>query len=149
MSAYVCLCLLYKVAVYGGSIEVDGTTMENDSAGFGTQTGFDVYCEAPQDAASYAVFARESHKLAAGNPILVEHSRTIFQAAQWYSAGGSQSMAGALHGLCARFSRAPNKVGMGSTIKSKRVAIRRAWINVSHCGRQFDHDQQLHGELGR
>ena len=45
-------CPLYGVAVYGGSIEVDGTTMENDSAGFGTQTGFDVYCEAPQDLGS-------------------------------------------------------------------------------------------------
>jgi hypothetical protein len=87
-------CPLYGVAVYGGSIEVDGTTMENDSAGFGTQTGFDVYCEAPQDRCIVRDVRSESHKLAAGTPILVEHSRTIFQAAQWYSAGRSQSMAG-------------------------------------------------------
>jgi hypothetical protein len=87
-------CPLYGVAVYGGSIEVDGTTMENDSAGFGTQTGFDVYCEAPQDRCVVRSVRSESHKLAAGSPLLVEHSRTIFQAAQWYSAGRSQSMAG-------------------------------------------------------
>jgi len=86
-------CPLYGVAVYGGSIEVDGTTMENDSAGFGTQTGFDVYCEAPQDRCIVRSVRSESHKLAAGNPILIEHSRTIFQATQWYSAGRSQSMA--------------------------------------------------------
>jgi hypothetical protein len=87
-------CPLYGVAVYGGSIEVDGTTMENDSAGFGTQTGFDVYCEAPQDRCVVRGVRSESHKLAAGSPILVEHSRTIFQAALWYSPGLSQSMAG-------------------------------------------------------
>ena len=87
-------CPLYGVAVYGGSVEVDGTTMENDSAGFGTQTGFDVYCEAPQDRCVVREVRSESHKLAAGSPILIEHSRTIFQAAQWYSAGRSQSMAG-------------------------------------------------------
>ncbi|MGA9304036.1 MAG: hypothetical protein WBW31_01405 [Candidatus Sulfotelmatobacter sp.] len=86
-------CPLYGVAVYGGSIEVNGTTMENDSAGFGTQTGFDIYCEAPQDRCMVRSVRSESHKLAAGNPILVEHSRTIFQATQWYSAGRSQSMA--------------------------------------------------------
>jgi len=87
-------CPLYGVAVYGGSIEVDGTTMENDSAGFGTQTGFDVYCEAPQDRCIVRSVRSESHKLAAGSPMLIEHSRTIFQAAQWYSAGRNQSMAG-------------------------------------------------------
>jgi hypothetical protein len=87
-------CPLYGVAVYGGSIEVDGTTMENDSAGFGTQTGFDVYCEAPQDRCIVRSVRSESHKLAAGSPILIEHSRTLFQATQWYSAGRSQSMAG-------------------------------------------------------
>lgn len=86
-------CPLYGVAVYGGSVEVDGTTMENDSAGFGTQTGFDVYCEAAQDRCIVRSVRSESHKLAAGNPILIEHSRTIFQAAQWYSTGHSQSMA--------------------------------------------------------
>jgi hypothetical protein len=84
---------LYGIAVYGGSIEVDGTTMENDSGGFGTQTGFDVYCEAPQDRCIIRNVRSESHKLAAGNPLLVEHSRTIFQAAQWYSASRSQSIA--------------------------------------------------------
>jgi hypothetical protein len=86
-------CPLYGVAVYGGSVEVDGTTMENDSAGFGTQTGFDIYCEAPQDRCIVRSVRSESHKLAAGSPILIEHSRTLFQAAQWYSAGRSQSMA--------------------------------------------------------
>jgi hypothetical protein len=85
---------LYGIAVYGGSIEIDGTTMENDSAGFGTQTGFDVYCEAPQDRCIIKNVRSESHKMAAGNPLLVEHSRTIFQAAQWYSASRSQSLAG-------------------------------------------------------
>jgi hypothetical protein len=69
--------------------------MENDSAGFGTQNGFDVYCEAPQDRCIVRSVRSESHKLAAGNPILIEHSRTIFQAAQWYSAGRSQSMSDA------------------------------------------------------
>jgi hypothetical protein len=83
-------CPLYGVAVYGGSIEVNGT----DSAGFGTQTGFDVYCEAPQDRCIVRSVRSESHKLAAGNPILIEHSRTIFQAAQWYSASRSQSISG-------------------------------------------------------
>jgi hypothetical protein len=86
-------CPLYGVAVYGGSVEVNGTTMENDSAGFGTQTGFDVYCEAPQDRCIVRSVRSESHKLAAGSPLLVEHSRTIFQATQWYSAERSQSMA--------------------------------------------------------
>ena len=72
-----------------------GPTMENDSAGFGTQTGFDVYCEAPQDRCIVRSVRSESHKLAAGNPILVEHSRTIFQATQWYSAASGQSLSGA------------------------------------------------------
>jgi hypothetical protein len=85
---------LYGVAVYGGSIEVDGTTMENDSIGFGTQTGYDVYCEAPQDRCVVRNVRSESHKLAAGNPIIVEHSRTIFQATQWYSVSRLQSLAG-------------------------------------------------------
>jgi hypothetical protein len=87
-------CPLYGVAVYGGSIEVNGTTMENDSAGFGTQTGFDVYCEAAQDRCIVRSVRSESHKLAAGSPILIEHSRTIFQPWQWYSAGRGQSLAG-------------------------------------------------------
>jgi hypothetical protein len=87
-------CPLYGVAVYGGSIEVNGTTMENDSAGFGTQTGFDVYCEAPQDRCIVRSVRSESHKLAAGSPILIEHSRTIFQPWQWYSSGRNQSLAG-------------------------------------------------------
>ena len=69
-------CSLYGVAVYGGSIEVNGTTMENDSAGLCIQTGFDVYCEAPQDRCIVRSVRSESHKLAAGNPILVEHSLT-------------------------------------------------------------------------
>jgi hypothetical protein len=85
---------LYAIAVYGGSIEVDGATMENDSVGFGTQTGFDVYCEAPQDRCIVKNVRSESHKLAAGNPLLVEHSRTIFQAMQWYSESRSQTIAG-------------------------------------------------------
>jgi hypothetical protein len=82
------------VAVYGGSIEVDGMSMENDSLGFGTQTGYDVYCEAPQYRCLVKNVRSESHKLAAGNPIVVEHSRTIFQATQWYSVSRSQSLAG-------------------------------------------------------
>ena len=59
-------CPLYGVAVYGGSIEVNGTSMENDSAGFGTQKGFDVYCESPQDRCIVRSVRSESHKLAAG-----------------------------------------------------------------------------------
>ena len=81
-------CPLYGVAVYGGSIEVDGTTMENDSGGFGTQTGYDVYCEAPQDRCVIRGVRSESHKLAAGNPIVVEHSRTLFQARSWFLGSG-------------------------------------------------------------
>ncbi len=84
---------LYGVAVYGGSIEVDGMSMENDSAGFGTQTGYDVYCEAPQDACIMRNVRSESHKLIAGQPIRVINSRTIFQAAQWYPYSGG-SLAG-------------------------------------------------------
>ena len=84
---------LYGVAVYGGSIEVDGMSMENDSAGFGTQTGYDVYCEAAQDACIVRNVRSESHKLAAGQPIRVINSRTIFQAAQWYPYSGG-SLAG-------------------------------------------------------
>ena len=89
-------------------------------AGFGTQTGFDVYCEAPQDRCIVRSVRSESHKLAAGNPILVEHSRTIFQAAtvvpRWpepvvgghFMAGGKQS------------SRAQGKAETESIIRSKR-----------------------------
>src|SRR5579864_3689975 len=84
---------LYGVAVYGGSIEVDGMSMENDSAGFGTQTGYDVYCEAAQDACIMRNVRSESHKLMAGQPIRVINSRTIFQAAQWYPYSGG-SLAG-------------------------------------------------------
>jgi hypothetical protein len=85
---------LYGVAVYGGSIEVDGTTMENDSLGFGTQTGFDVYCEGPQDRCVMRNVRSESHKLASGVG-LIEHSRTLFQPTSWYSVSRSQSLAGA------------------------------------------------------
>jgi hypothetical protein len=85
---------LYCIAAYSGSIEVDGTSMENDSLGFGTQVGYDLYCEAPQDRCVVRNVRSESHKLAAGNPILVEHSRTTFQATSWYSASRSQSLAG-------------------------------------------------------
>jgi hypothetical protein len=84
---------LYCIAVYGGSIEVDGTTMEDDSLGFGTQTGYDVYCEAPQDRCVMRNVRSESHKLASGVG-LIEHSRTLFQASSWYSVSRSQSMAG-------------------------------------------------------
>ena len=87
-------CPLYGVAVYGGSIEVDGTTMENDSAGSARRPDSMCTARLRRIAASCASVRSESHKLAAGNPILIEHSRTIFQAAQWYSAGRSQSMAG-------------------------------------------------------
>ena len=140
-------CPLYGVAVYGGSIEVDGTTMENDSAGFGTQTGFDVYCEAPQDRCIVRGVRSESHKLAAGSPILIEHSRTIFQAAQWYSAGRSQSMAGTSWPAGTIFSG----TGQGGDGKYYQIKthgkIWRPGINRSY-RRQFDHDQQLRGGLG-
>ena len=49
-------CPLYGVGLRG-SIEVNGTMMENDSAGFGTQIGFDVYCEGQQDRSLSAAFA--------------------------------------------------------------------------------------------
>ena len=97
-------CPLYGVAVYGGSIEVNGTTMENDSAGFGTQTGFDVFCEAPQGRCIVRGVRSESHKLAAGSPIFIEHSGTIFQAAQWYSSRRSQSLSGTSWPVGALFS---------------------------------------------
>ncbi len=84
----------YGIASYGGSIDVHNVTFENDSDGFGTQTGFDVYCEAPQETCVIENVRSESHKLAAGGSIRVINSRTIFQAAQWYSVGRSQSMAG-------------------------------------------------------
>ena len=84
----------YGIASYGGSIDVHNVTFENDSAGFGTQTGFDVYCEAPQETCVIENVRSESHKLAAGGNIRVINSRTIFQAVQWYSAGRSQSLAG-------------------------------------------------------
>lgn len=76
----------FGVAVYGGSIEVHGTTMENESGcGFGCQTGPDVYCEAPQDACVIDGVRSEGHLLAWSNPIIVTNSRTLFQAAQWYN----------------------------------------------------------------
>jgi hypothetical protein len=84
----------YGIVSYGGSIDVHNVTFENDSAGFGTQTGFDVYCEAPQETCVIENVRSESHKLAAGGSIRVINSRTIFQAVQWYSAGRSQSLAG-------------------------------------------------------
>jgi hypothetical protein len=84
----------YGIASYGGSIDVHNITFENDSAGFGTQTGFDVYCEAPQETCVIENVRSESHKLAAGGSIRVINSRTLFQAVQWYSAARSQSLAG-------------------------------------------------------
>jgi hypothetical protein len=84
----------YGIASYGGSIDVHNVTFENDSAGFGTQTGFDVYCEAPQETCVIENVRSESHKLAAGGSIRVINSRTIFQAVQWYSVGRGQSLAG-------------------------------------------------------
>jgi hypothetical protein len=84
----------YGIASYGGSIDVHNVTFENDSAGFGTQTGFDVYCEAPQETCVIENVRSESHKLAAGGSLRVINSRTIFQAAQWYSASRRQSLAG-------------------------------------------------------
>src|SRR5579862_6228296 len=86
---------LYCVAVYGGSVEVDGMSMENDTLGFGTQTGYDVYCEGPQDRCVVRNVRSESHKLAALGWGLIEHSRTLFQANQWYSVSRGMSMAGA------------------------------------------------------
>src|SRR4029077_15156232 len=73
------------ISVYGGSIEVRGTSMENDSGGFGIQTGPDVYCEAPQDACVMDGVRSESHLLIWSNPVIVTNSRTIFQARQWYN----------------------------------------------------------------
>ena len=113
-------CPLYGVAVYGGSIEVNGTSMENDSAGFGTQTGFDVYCEAPQDRCIVQSVRSESHKLAAGNPILIEHSRTIFQAAQWYSVSRSQSLSGTFWPVGSLFSG----TGQGGDGKYYQIKVR-------------------------
>jgi hypothetical protein len=84
----------YGIVSYGGSIDVHNVTFENDSAGLGTQTGFDVYCEAAQETCVVENVRSESHKLAAGSNIRVINSRTIFQAAQWYSAGRSQSLSG-------------------------------------------------------
>jgi hypothetical protein len=84
---------LYCIAVYGGSIDVDGITMENDSAGFGSQIGYDMMCQGPQDRCSMRNVRSESHQLAAGVG-LIEHSRTLFQASSWYSAGRSQSLPG-------------------------------------------------------
>jgi hypothetical protein len=83
----------YGIASYGGSIDVHNVTFENDSTGFGTQTGFDVYCEAPQETCVIENVRSESHKLAAGGSLRIVNCRTIFQAAQWYSAGRQQSLA--------------------------------------------------------
>jgi len=113
-------CPLYGIAVYGGSIEVNGTSMENDSAGFGTQTGFDVYCEGPQDRCIVRSVRSESHKLAAGNPILIEHSRTIFQAAQWYSVSRSQSLSGSSWPVGSLFSG----TGQGGDGKYYQIKVR-------------------------
>ncbi len=86
---------LYCIAVYAGSVEVDGMSMENDSAGFGTQTGFDVFCEGPADKCVIRNIRSESHKLASGVAV-IEHSRTLFQPTSWYSAGRGQSLAGSV-----------------------------------------------------
>lgn len=84
---------LYCIAAYAGSFDVDGMTTEDDSNGFGTQVGYDFHCEAPQDPCIVRGVRSESHKLASGVAV-IEHSYTLFQASQWYSAGRKQSMAG-------------------------------------------------------
>jgi hypothetical protein len=111
---------LYCIAVYAGSIEVDGTTMEDDSAGFGTQTGYDVYCEAPQGRCVVRNVRSESHKLVAGNPISVEHSGTTFQATQWYSYGS-----GSLSGTNAYLNQLISGTGQGGDGKYYKVTTAR------------------------
>jgi hypothetical protein len=113
-------CPLYGVASYGGSVEVNGTSMENDLAGFGTQTGFDVYCEGPQDKCIVRSVRSESHKLAAGNPIIIEHSHTIFQAAQWYSVSRSLSLSGTSWPVGSLFSG----TGQGGDGKYYQIKVR-------------------------
>lgn len=87
-------CPQYGLASYAGQWIVKDVTMENDSSGFGSQTGFDVYCESAQEACFIENLRSEGHKLAAGSNIRVTNSRTIFQATQWYSASRNQTLAG-------------------------------------------------------
>jgi hypothetical protein len=86
---------LYCIAVYGGSIEVDGISMEAESNGFGSQTGADVYCEGVQDRCIVRNVRSEDHLLAWGDPMAVEHSKTMFHAIPWYGFSGAYNWAGA------------------------------------------------------
>jgi hypothetical protein len=94
--------------------------MENDLAGFGTPTGFDVYCEGPQDKCIVRSVRSESHKLAARSPIIIEHSHTIFQAAQWYSVSRSQSLSGTSWPVGSLFSG----TGQGGDGKYYQIKVR-------------------------
>lgn len=78
---------LYGVAVYGGSIEVNGMSMENEAGNFGSQTGADLYCEGPQDPCIMRGVRSEGHLLTGGGPMWIENSRTLFQVGLWYGTG--------------------------------------------------------------
>lgn len=71
----------YGLAAYGGNWIVNGTTFENGSAGVFTQTGFDVYCEAPGEPCSMSNTLHESMKIAAG----VKYFRNVTQQGRPYN----------------------------------------------------------------
>jgi hypothetical protein len=87
-------CPQYGIASYGGSVIVKDMTFEDDVTNTGAQTGFDVYCEAPQTACVMENVRSESIRLMAGGNIRISNSNTQWKPQQWYNPNGPQSLAG-------------------------------------------------------
>jgi hypothetical protein len=90
----------YGVAVYGGNIEVIGTSMENgfsSTTNEGAQTGYDMYCAFNQGPCVMQWVRSESEHLAACETCVVEHSYTIDQAA-FPTPGGSDPVGAIVDG---------------------------------------------------
>jgi hypothetical protein len=86
----------YGIEVYGGQIIVRDTSFED---GFFTQTGYDVYCYAPQQGCTLDNARSESLRLfsgggAAAGVTRITNSNTIFQARAWYNPNGGACSAG-------------------------------------------------------
>ena len=75
----------YGIAVYGGNVIVKDATFED---GILNQTGYDVYCVAPQQPCDMENVRSESAKLMAGDFSEIRNSYTIFQANIWDSSPG-------------------------------------------------------------
>jgi hypothetical protein len=75
----------FGIAVYGGNVIVKDATFED---GILNQTGYDVYCVAPQQPCDMENVRSESAKLMAGDFSEIRNSYTIFQAYVWDSSSG-------------------------------------------------------------